>query len=487
MDRRVGVVGAGIGGLLACKYMLEKGFHPIVFEAQSGVGGVWTCTVETTKLQSHKDYYQFSDFPWPPSVKEDFPNSKQMSSWDLWTGTGEAFNEGKWHITVQHANHVSVEVYQVEFLVLCTGQFSGIPNIPEFQPGKGPEVYDGKVLHSMDYAAMDNASAAESIKGKRVAVVGFQKSAMDIAAECANANGVEFPCTLICRTPRWNVPDYFPWGVPLSLLYLNRFAELLYHKPGEGVLLALFATLLSPVRWAFSKFVESYIRSKFPLKKYGMIPKHSFFQEISSCMTSVAPEDFYDEGEKGSIILKKSQSFSFCRNGLIIESESSPLATDMVIFGTGFKADQKLIGIFESPAFQKYIKGPSVTTVPLYKECIHPRIPQLAVIGYTESLSNLYTFEMRCRWVAYFVEGGFKLPSIRNMEEDILKWEKSMKRYSNNYYWRSCVGAIHIWYNDQLCRDMRCVGVSFLPPTGCNPKRKNGFFAELFSPYGPMD
>ena len=84
-------------------------------------------------------------------------------------------------------------------------------------------------------------------------------------------------------------------------------------------------------------------------------------------MTSVAPEDFYDEGEKGSIILKKSQSFSFCRNGLIIESESSPLATDMVIFGTGFKADQKLIGIFESPAFQKYIKGPSVTTVPLYK------------------------------------------------------------------------------------------------------------------------
>ncbi|KAI6677503.1 hypothetical protein NL676_038299 [Syzygium grande] len=503
--KRIAIVGAGISGLLACKYTLSKGHQPIVFESQTGIGGVWTKTLETTRLQTPKPAYQFSDFPWPDSVTEDFPMhsyarhfdllkhikfgtkvlsigydgppAEAMPSWSLWGGDGGPFcSGGKWKIRVQDCLSLQTETYEVDFVILCVGRFSDIPNVPEFPPNRGPEVFHGKVIHSMDYAAMDYQAAKEFVRGKRVVVVGLQKSALDIAMECSTVNGVERPCTVLYKTEHWNVPDYQPWGVPLALLYLTRFSELLVHKPGEDLLLSLLATVLSPLRWAVSKFVESDIKRKLPLKKFGMVPKHSFLQEISSCLISTVPKTFYDRVEEGSIILKKAPGFKFCKNGISIDGGVEPLDSDLVILATGFRGEKKLIELFESLLFRDSLSGPPNSIVPLYRECIHPRIPQLAVIGFSESIANLYTSEIRCRWLAELLAGTFKLPSIKKMEEDTEEWHKYIKRSSGQYCRRSCIAALHIWYNDQLCKDI-----------GWNPKRKKGFFAELFEPYGPTD
>lgn len=109
------------------------------------------------------------------------------------------------------------------------------------------------------------------------------------------------------------------------------------------------------------------------------------------------------------------------------------------------------------------------------RECIHPWIPKLAIIGFSESISSLHNSEMRCWWLAGLLDGTFKLPGTKEMEKDIAKGDKFMKRYSRSqYYRRSCIGALHIWY-DQLRKYM-----------GWKPKRKKGFIAELFEPYIPL-
>ncbi|XP_049935507.1 probable flavin-containing monooxygenase 1 isoform X1 [Nymphaea colorata] len=510
----IGIIGAGVSGLIACKYVLQKGFHPVVFEASDAIGGVWTQTIASTRLQTPKFVYEFSDFPWPPHVNDAFPDHDQVLhylqsyaqhfdllkhvrfncrvegveyvaasgdgqvvSCDRWGGTGDAFgSEGCWHITFHDALLKSNHVMEVDFIILCIGRFSDFPNLPEFPPNKGPEIFRGQVMHSMDYSRLSDSDAAVLVSGKRVVVVGFQKSAVDIAAECAKANGLKSPCTLLFRHPQWTIPSFNAWGVNLAFLYLSRLSEFLVHKPNEGALLSLLATCLSPLRWMRSKFVESYIKWKLPLKKYNIVPNHSFDEQISSCRIALLPDRFYSCVEEGSIMLKRAANWSFCEKGVVCEQDASPVEADLVILATGYRGDKKLMNIFKSPLFQKIVSGSESNTLGLYRECIHPRIPQAAIIGYSESLSNLYTSEMRIRWVVEFMDGGFKLPSTRQMEEDAKKWEKYMKQYSGSHFRRSCVGAVHIWYNDQLCEDMRR-----------NPRRKGSWFEELFIPYFSKD
>lgn len=141
----IAIIGGGISGLLACKYCISKGFDPILFESKSSIGGVWTKTIGSTKLQTPKPVYQFSDFPWPDSVNQVFPdqqmvleyiesyarhfdlfshihfNSKVLSlnfedggsgdgEWNLW---GEAYsysNKGKWKVTVQDTRAISPQI-----------------------------------------------------------------------------------------------------------------------------------------------------------------------------------------------------------------------------------------------------------------------------------------------------------------------------------------------------------------------------------------
>ncbi|KAJ9560708.1 hypothetical protein OSB04_005868 [Centaurea solstitialis] len=442
--KQVVIIGAGISGLLACKYCLSKGFDPIVFESQADIGGVWVKTIKNTRLQSFKGAFQFSDFPWPSSA-ENYPTQHQLldylksyaTRFDLMNhiqlnsmvkgieyhgpSLQETFPQGKWKVTVE--NGQSTKVHDADFVILCVGRFTDFPNVPEFDHGAGPEVFGGKLIHSMEYAAMDHDRAEEFVKGKRVVVVGFQKQALDIAMECSSY----------------------------------------YRKGSVDDVACEQKKLHEPVRWGFSKLVETHVKKKIPIAKFDMVPKSSFAKDLRSGLVSAISEDFFNRLETGSILLKKSPGFRFCEDGILIDGENKQTQADIVILATGFKGIQKLQNVFVSQDFRDFIAPSPDSRVPLYRECIPPRIPQVAIIGFSESISNLFTSEMRCRWVEELLDGKFKLPSIKEMEKDISNWDRYMKESAGEYHQRSSIAALDIWYNDQLCKDM-----------GWNHRRKNG-------------
>nr|WP_232326001.1 NAD(P)-binding protein [Spirosoma montaniterrae] len=65
--QKVGIIGAGVSGLVTAKTMREHGFSVVVFEREAELGGVWASTrrYPNVTTQNTRDTYTFSDFPMP--------------------------------------------------------------------------------------------------------------------------------------------------------------------------------------------------------------------------------------------------------------------------------------------------------------------------------------------------------------------------------------------------------------------------------------
>nr|CAB3459750.1 unnamed protein product [Digitaria exilis] len=502
--RSVAIIGSGASGLAACKHAQARGFRPVVFDAGDGVGGVWRHTLATTRLQTSAQAYRFSDFPWPEEVTagEEFPRHDQVvaylaayarrfcvleclrlgakvlaveyvgvaeeevAAWERWSGNGEAFGDGRgeWLLTVQNRGSDATQSYKFDFLILCVGRF-GTPNTPTFPLNEGPEVFHGKVLHSMEYSRMHEADATKLIQDKRVVVVGSGKSAFDTVTYCADTNGCKYPCTMIYRSTQWMVDPGPVWGVKLGSLCGTRFAEL--------------------SRWLVSKLVEAWYKMRIPMKKHGMVPSYSFWRSIMACRIGILPDGFFNRVDRGKIVLKACKSFRFCEDGVLLDGGGcEQVDADVVILATGYQADSHLSGLFvSSPWFSKIVAGSSSDdniAAPLYRQCVHPRIPQMAVIGHPESPAIIQTYEMMAKWVAHLLDGEVRLPSVAEMERSVAEWDdwgrRSTTARGGGGCRKSCIGTV-MWYKDQLCRDM-----------GHNPRRKKGaLLAEWLQPYGPAD
>lgn len=102
-------------------------------------------------------------------------------------------------------------------------------------------------------------------------------------------------------------------------------------------------------------------------------------------------------------------------------------------------------------------------------------IPNMAFVGYVESVANLHTAELRSKWLAALVDDRFKLPSVEKMIK-VTNQETEVMRKTTRFYKRGCISTYSINHSDEICEEM-----------GLRSWRKKSWFSEAFSPYNSED
>ena len=198
------VVGAGFGGLYQLHHLRKEGFSVKIYEAGSGLGGIWHWNCYPgARVDSHIPVYEYSmenlweDWNWT----ERFPGREELRDYFAYVDkkldlskdiyfdkrvVAAEFDTDKNLWLVEAGDGTFIRAHRVVF---CTG-FAAKHYVPDF---KGLDDFKGVWHHTAVWPQQ-----GLDFKGKRVAVIGVGASGVQVVQEAAkNASQV----TVFQRTP----------------------------------------------------------------------------------------------------------------------------------------------------------------------------------------------------------------------------------------------------------------------------------------------
>lgn len=467
----IGVIGAGVAGIGAARLLGQAGFDCEIFEKGDQVGGVWTAGYHTFGLQTPKSLYEVPDYPVPESYPRVPSGAELQAYFENYAKDFKVFekirfnteiirleqlNNSSWLIHYKDNKTGNAEKKPFDFVVVASSIYFD-PYIPDFT---GQKKFVGQILHSSEYRI------PLSVTGRKVVVVGFGKSALDVAGDAAKfAKEV----TLVYRKAHWPIPmDVFDF-LDVRRIYLTRLACALlplYQRPGKWVkaLHKYFPWLVS----GFWRLTESIIKFQYPLKACSVLPEEPIEIDIFN-LDFLPRKEVYQLMKQGKIKNQRTSIKAFTKTGLELEN-GEHIDCDIVIFGTGYKSNYS----FLPEAFKKSQEADGVY---LYRHIIHPDLANMAFIGRAATFSNSLTSHLAAAWLVNLLKDKFKLPDHDQMLaeiEAIKQWKQSFMPAISS---RATVIKLHmVHFHDDLLRDM-----------AINPYRKKNRFLEWFSDYRPTD
>lgn len=472
--KSIAIIGAGISGLATAKAFLERGFTVELFEQSGGLGGVWAGSRSYLGVatQTTRDEYAFSDFPMPAHYPL-WPSGAQVEAYlqayadhfgitpHIRFSTGVRSVErvgGGWRVSYSDGTGGAEAIF--DQVVVCTGTFHQ-PHMPTI-PGAEAFREGGAIYHSTE------VRGEAQLQGKRVVVVGFAKSATDLATRAADIGAA---CHLVYRKAQWKVPRFFGGKINMKYLLFSRFSEAFFNAPQKTGFQKFLHSAGKPMVWLQWRGLEALLTRQFGLRQCGMRPTHRIEDQIS-CSLGVEPPGFYERVRSGAIQAHCTEIDRFEGRTVVLKS-GTRIEADAVVFGTGFRQALPFFG----PEVSKTLTDDS-GLFRLYHNILPLALPHLAFIGYNSSLFSTLTSEVAAQWLAAQVAGQIVLPSPEVMERSVdetLAWRRSVRPGAAEFS-GSCVAPFNFLHLDTLMRDL-----------GLRTRASRNGLREFFKPIDPKD
>lgn len=398
------VVGAGIAGLTCARHLLHQNKAIAVLERETRHGGVWNSPhlYQAVRLQQHKSEFRIRGVAWPENTSP-FPDADEVRAlvqrfvkhFDLEKViryqsevTSATFDETErmWTVVVRNG-----DVILARHLIWAGGALGS----PVFPPSlaKAFEKFSGDALHASEYYR------PTPFHGRRVAVIGWGASGVEIAADLARSDSCDDVCLLV-RQGDARATSGVDWCLSRDLY------------GGEGGLCARYSAS-GPARPLDERNADVQARMR---ERHGAaferIPESLRFEGRRPPLNNriIVSEALYDEVEAGRLRIVEGEVTGASGTTLTLTKCDGTTATeefDAVIVCTGYTGPL--------PAMQKTLK-PAPKELSLYQTIFSPDVPQFA------ALACVYGFvavpmaaDTQARIVARVVCGDLELPKPAEM------------------------------------------------------------------------
>lgn len=419
---RIGIVGAGFAGLTAARYLKEFGFETVIFEKDDQAGGVWASSRRYPGLrtQNGRDTYALSDFPYPKGYPE-WPTGEQVQEYfdayveaknlgdDLRLNTevtrAEPQDGGGWKLEIRDTRSGAEESEEFDYLIVANGIFCD-PFIPPFEGIEEFEQAGGRVCHTTQIH--DPAEVA----GKRVIVVGYGKSACDVATTIAPETE---STTVVARKLIWKMPRRLVGGLNYKYLLLTRLGEGLFPYFELRGFDRFLHGVGKPIRNGMVGSLQSMVANQLDLDELGLRPDMPLDTIVRSTV-SLASSNFYEQIKNGELAVERDTEIVKLEPGKAHLSNGKVLEVDTIICGTGF---HQRVPFFSEELHRKVTDADG--NFRLYRQILPLEVPDLAFAGYNSSFLSQLNCEVGALWIAALITGRMELPPMDRMQDHITR------------------------------------------------------------------